>query len=59
MCKADPYTAYQDPDDIHNGTQATRFIWFVNYIFPEWYESQHGKFHGLKSKWNSNNGKAQ
>jgi len=59
MGKTDPNSANKDPDDIHNGTQATWFIWFVYNIFSERYESQHGKFQCLYPKRDPDYGQAQ
>ena len=59
MGKTDPQTADQDPNDIHNGTQAPGFIWFVYYIFTERYESQHGKFQCLYPKGDPDNGQTE
>jgi hypothetical protein len=59
MGKTDPKTTYQDPDDIHKGTQATWFIRFGDYIFSKGYECQHGKFQGLHTEWNPDDGYTQ
>ena len=59
MSKADPYATKQDPDNIHQGTQAPGFIWFVYYFFSEGYERQHGKFQGLYPKRDPDNGQTE
>lgn len=57
--KGYPNTAYQYPDDVENGRQATCLPRYFPYLPPERQQRKQADLETLQAKWNTNNGKTK
>ena len=55
----DPYTTDEEPDDIHYSGKATGTLLVPHYLLSERHQGHNADLHGLKSKWNTDNGQHQ
>ena len=59
MCKAYPNASDEKPENVHEGTQATRLSLHPFYLCAEWPQGEDAKLYALQTEGNTNDSNHQ